>query len=346
MEVVAFILLAFFIAIIILVNALYRSAKKPRPRQVYTLPDLGMQEHNEEFGQELKAFIEHLDKSLDETYVERVKERVIREHKISLTEWDNRWFEWKRYLVITALMKNVPMYSREVDEVWHEMLMFTREYDDFSRRFLKTTLHHAPNDGDQPFNPHERAWFDTIYVCLFKPTKFSVQTWGAFLRHPLHRDVIQELKEESVTEIANRYFNAHTQENVPHVGKLVSFLIHYLKEKLAKIDEAVAKEGPSVSRFKRYRHSLVPHPDEALIMLTGVLFLSTYHEDEFAAQYQRLQLRSSTDGGSHTYSGCSYVSGCSSGNDGGSGGDHGGSSCSSSSCSSSSCGGGGCGGSS
>lgn len=341
-EGVAFILLAFFIAIIILVNALYRSAKKPRPSQSYILPDLGMQEHSEEFAQELKVLIDHLDNALDETYVARVKERVFREHKVGLTEWENRWFEWKRYLVMTALLKSVPMYSREVDEVWHEMLMFTREYEDFSRRFLRTTLHHSPNDGDQAPDAYERAWFDVIYVCLFKPTKYSSQTWGAFLRHPLRRELIWALKEDDVEVIASRYFNTRTQEQVPHVAKLVSCLIAYLKGQLAKIDEAVAKEGHTVTKFRRYRKSLVPQSNEALLMLTSVLFLSAYHDEDFATQLARLQSPSAK--ANHSTSGSDDF-GCASiddgGDSGGSGDSDSGSSssgCSSSSCSSSGCG--------
>lgn len=179
MELIAFFLVAIFIITVIIVNVLYRSAKKVNHKKSYVLEDLGIQPRHE-LKEDVKALAQHLESSFVESYVERVKERVIREHKIGLTEWENRFFEWKRYLVMTAILKKVPMYSDEVDEIWHEMLMFTREYEEFSNRYLGTVLHHEPNLSGQSLNTEERSFFDLIYLLLFRPTKYSHHTWGAF----------------------------------------------------------------------------------------------------------------------------------------------------------------------
>jgi hypothetical protein len=287
MEVIAFYLLVQFIVIAIIVSSLYRSAKRVKKSQLYTLPGLGIQDHDGTFREDMEILIRHLDDALAEEYVERVKERMIRKHRISLTEWENRWFEWKRFLVMTALLKRVPMYSREVDEVWHEMLMFTREYEEFSKKFLKTVLHHAPNAPAEKFDPHERAWFDTIYVLLFKPTPYSHATWGPLLRHPLSPALLEEFKKGSVSELAVKYFNEHTQLNLPGVARLVRFLIRYLQRELEQIEQHVYEKGTSVSQFLE-RWPLHSRGEWPLWMLRSVLFLSWYYVDEFFQQYTAL----------------------------------------------------------
>jgi hypothetical protein len=341
MEVIAFVLLVLFIVIVIIVNALYRAAKKSDRNRLYVLPDLGIQNHSKSFKQDMRALIDHLEESLSESYVERVKERVIREHKISLTEWENRWFEWKRYLVMTALLKSVPMFSREVDEVWHEMLMFTREYEDFSKKFLNTMLHHAPNAPNQPFNRHERAWFDAIYVLLFKPTKYSISTWGPFLKHPLSKTLLNDLQNLSLSELTAKYFNEHAVMQIPVASGLVHFIVNFLKSRLLEINKHVMQKGADVYKFGKNRAFHAADSDMALWMLNGVLFLSLVHPDHFEEQYEAM-FRKQSDGGSGGGSGCTAASGCSSCGSG----DSGGSSCSSSSCGGGGCGGGGCGGSS
>jgi hypothetical protein len=287
MEVIAFFLLVQFIVIAIIVSSLYRSAKRVKRKRLYTLPGLGIQDHDGTFREDMEMLIRHLDDALAEGYVERVKERMIREHHISLTEWENRWFEWKRFLVMTALLKRVPMYSPEVDEVWHEMLMFTREYEEFSKNFLKTVLHHSPNASAEKFDPHERAWFDIIYVLLFKPTPYSHATWGPLLRHPLSRALLEEFKKGSVSELAAKYFNEHTQLNLPGVARLVRFLIRYLQRELEQIEQHVYSKGTSVSLFREHR-PLQSRGDWPLWMLGSVLFLSCYYADKFYQQYTAL----------------------------------------------------------
>ncbi len=37
------------------------------------------------------------------------------------------------------------MLSEDVDEIWHDMILFTKEYQRFSEKFLGKMLHHIPN---------------------------------------------------------------------------------------------------------------------------------------------------------------------------------------------------------
>jgi len=85
-----------------------------------------------------------------------------------------------RYLVITELhaAELVPMFSRRVDEVWHQFVLFTEEYERFCRRFFGKFMHHEPNEattvaggaGDEPAaNEMTFPRFREVYEGLFGP---------------------------------------------------------------------------------------------------------------------------------------------------------------------------------
>jgi hypothetical protein len=225
MEGIAAVLLLIFIAVVIMVNVFYRMGKKREmPTLSDHLPNLGIQAHSTDFQMQMKLLIDHLHTSYPPHYVERIKERVIRQHHISLVEWEHRWFEWERYLVMTAILRSVPMYSSQVDAVWHEMLMFTREYRQFSQQYLKVMLHHIPNTSENnPFNPSERAWFDLIYVLLFQPSQYSQMSWGTFLQHPLAKSVLHDFERLSPELLKKKYFN----EGLPNMFQEQAKLFHF-----------------------------------------------------------------------------------------------------------------------
>ena len=45
---------------------------------------------------------------------------------------------------------NIPMPSVVVDEVWHEFILHTRDYEAFCEKYLGFFLHHIPNDDENP----------------------------------------------------------------------------------------------------------------------------------------------------------------------------------------------------
>lgn len=121
-----------------------------------------------------------LEQSLSYEYLNQVKVRFLSEHPtITEDEYDWRLFELKRYFLLNAILKNTPMFSADVDEIWHEMLMFTRQYETFSERYMGKMLHHTPNLNPEPA-PQDRAMFDWLFAQLFEITEYSWQAWGAF----------------------------------------------------------------------------------------------------------------------------------------------------------------------
>lgn len=299
MEIFAALLLFILIGMMIMANVFYRQAKKVNKEQSYVQPYLGIQHHGEDFQIAMKHLIKHLEDAYPENYREWIQERVMREHYISMVEWENRWFEWQRFLIMAALLKSVPMYSQEVDTVWHEMLMFTREYEQFSERFLKTRLHHAPNvgnpsttkvnDGERngPSPQEERAWFDLIYLLLFEPTPYSVTVLGPFLRHALSAEIIADFQTATHEELEEKYFHTHVIREFAFMEEIVQILITSIQEMLEKVINHVDIHGTNIKRF-RLNTTVQPKEEHPLRNhLMGTLFLAIYHREKFTEQNKK-----------------------------------------------------------
>ena len=84
--------------------------------------------------------------------------------------------EVKKYLVLGQLHPSheIPMFSRRVDEVWHQFVLFTHQYHEFSMRFFGDFVHHVPRESPNPpaGEPRPRRSleeFREIYEPLFGP---------------------------------------------------------------------------------------------------------------------------------------------------------------------------------
>ena len=256
----------------------------------------------------LKKLSENLEQSLHESYMKNVEERVKKEIKLKENEYNWRLLDLKRYFILAALLKESPMFSKKVDELWHQMLMFTREYDDFSKKYLGSILHHSPNVKESP-DPDLRGFFDWVYTELFFIRKENIHLYKGFFRHPVHPMVIDEFKNLPENELIDKYFNSGT-----NYMATVLTLISSMKETAGSVkdyEKGILQEKMKKSTTqKNYNAILVPF-----------LSVSYFHYDDFSRY-----MNSSSDTSSNCTS-CGSTSSCSS---------------SSSSCNSfSSCGGGG-----
>jgi hypothetical protein len=299
LELFAAFLLFILIGMMIMGMVFYRQAKKVNKDRSYVLPDLGMHVHNETYEVAMKHMLKHLTNSYPSNYPDWVQERVIREHYLHLIEYENRWFEWQRFLIMTALLKGVPMYSEEVDIIWHEMLMFTREYEEFSQRYLKTTLHHIPNVPRDPQQKNEsreekeeisqekRAWFDLIYVLLFEPTPYSVTVLRPFFLYPLSQTVISDFQTLSVTALEDKYFHAKRVKQFAFMQEIVQTLITKIQEMLEMLKKHVDVHGTDMKRFLLNPTAQAKTAPAWENQLLAWLFLSMYHRDNFAEQAKK-----------------------------------------------------------
>jgi hypothetical protein len=271
--------------------------------------------------------VQTLNKTLLSSYADNVKNRVLREHpKWADHEFDWAFFELKRYFIMNSLLKTVPMFSARVDDIWHEMLMFTRDYEKFSKDFFHETLHHTPNMDSTPI-PGERAFFDWVYLSLFESTPNSRAIWGSFLQNPIKREILDDFKKLSEDDLLRKYFR--NNEEWLEVKKK---LINKMKNEILQSDHI--KHGNK--SFHVPRSASETHIYQ--YALGAAVFYSIYEEDQFQDHMRDVMPDEYYKAGH--YGGGSSCSGftCSSSSDHGSGGDSGGGDSGGSSCSS--CGGG------
>ena len=89
--------------------------------------------------------------------------------------------EFKKYAALTTIAdKQLGMASEQVDAVWHQLILFTREYAGFCRDVLDGSfLHHAPDTSYTPTQKGSVAHFKTLYDQFFGPIPEDV--WGTDL---------------------------------------------------------------------------------------------------------------------------------------------------------------------
>lgn len=76
-----------------------------------------------------------------------VKDRVVD----SAAEGEALFAEVKKYLILSQVDSAVSwnMYSRRVDEVWHQFVLFTSQYVEFCNHYFGHYLHHNPSNAPE-----------------------------------------------------------------------------------------------------------------------------------------------------------------------------------------------------
>jgi hypothetical protein len=289
----------------------------------------------------LQALENRITEGLTPSFLEQLKQRIMQSNpNISSAEYEWKLLELKRYFAMNAILRQVPMFSEPIDDIWHEMLMFTREYSQFCDRITGAMIHHTPHVTKQSL-PDERAWFDWIYGHLFEFTPFSNQIWHDFYKFPLSKERIHQLETLNESEIAERWFNARAAELFPEIKTAIGLLIQQAK---AQINAAHEPQDDFNRRTGMQPMEIMSYAAGAMI-LYSMMDNGGYESSMQSILPEEAQRREDGSG-----TGCSSCGsgdnggsseGGNGGSDGGSGGsDGGGSGCSSSSCGSG-CGGGG-----
>lgn len=269
-----------------------------------------------------------LKDSFPASYKDALRQRMLTEHPgISEREYEWRLLELQRFFILCAVLDRVPMFSKAVDELWHEMLMYTQEYQRFSERFLGRMVHHTPNPTESVPIPGERAWFDLVYVELFGWTPQSALLWGPFFRSPLPRQELAPYQHRSDSLPNDGRFNAWTYEHSREARMTIDAVRNGLKQRIDTADKRPLNQ-----------HKVnFNHPE---ILLASAVFFSWNDPDAFTRHMSPDEAMIKKDG-SAAYTGTACSSGSNDRRDHDhdhSSGDDGSSCSSSSSCSS--CGGG------
>lgn len=85
-------------------------------------------------------------------------------------EFEAAFAEFKRYAALATTADGpLPMTSAVVDAVWHQFILFTREYEAFCRTQLGRFLHHRPHTSLTPPTADGPDAFVAAYTRAFGP---------------------------------------------------------------------------------------------------------------------------------------------------------------------------------
>jgi len=97
-----------------------------------------------------------------------VRERVLKEGELSETIVDVAIEEYRKFMVLLALgNRNLAMCSKEVDEIWHNHILFTRDYAQFCQSIFGSFVHHMPATSAQPVSQASVDRFYSAYETIF-----------------------------------------------------------------------------------------------------------------------------------------------------------------------------------
>lgn len=136
----------------------------------------------------------------NEAWKENIEETVNVRAKQVLPHLSNRqlrerWNELKKFLLLAGISKKLPMFSNEVDELWHLFLEEKTLYNQFCFDFIGEEIEHHPHDTPKKM-PAERAWFDILYISFFTISSHS-HLWQAFLKERVqHQQWMHKILEE------------------------------------------------------------------------------------------------------------------------------------------------------
>ncbi|MGZ9815581.1 hypothetical protein ACXM0N_06485 [Peribacillus simplex] len=157
-----------------------------------------------------EALIEKLNKALDFSYMEKVNAEFRLTHpRDSQIKVNQAWRELKRYLIMAAVFGKVEMFNSVIDELWHIMLKYRQEYDEFCQVFIGRTIQHHPH-SEPVFKPEERTLFDFYYVQLFTVDSHSIQKWGKFFKHDKGQTLLRDFETLELEQLKEKYMRNPT----------------------------------------------------------------------------------------------------------------------------------------
>lgn len=102
----------------------------------------------------------------------KVQARLHQENKIHPFFVPEATFEFKRYMglyIAGGLKHSVSMFSPEIDEVWHGLILHTRMYREFCGEVFGEFLDHNPFESGDPDPQGNWQDFESRYETLYGP---------------------------------------------------------------------------------------------------------------------------------------------------------------------------------
>lgn len=274
---------------------------KQKELSLLTIPQNVGIKQNMPYTTALKAFVEKMEESLSDSYKNQIKERVLKHTKWSEKEYELYWYGMKQFFLLSAIMKSVPMYSEKVDNIWHEMLMFTRDYEAFCVNYAGEMIHHAPTVSKVE-NPHQhRAQFDWLYSQVFDVNDVSKYIYGTFFLHTLEEDYIKELEKSTVSQLQTMFF----KENDDTIF-LTKALTTNLQKQLFQ-----AKVKKQINSGRNYVNSTKRNDNDDDFIINSLLVSGVFDNSD-TGSHAKSSTHDSSCSSSPSHTSCSSCKSCSS----------------------------------
>jgi len=97
-------------------------------------------------------------------------DKMVWDGKLSEDECAMAEREFKRFILMIGMdIKPIAMISPTLDEVWHQMVLFTRRYVRFCRETVGFFIHHTPETPENPIPVEAAIRLMVNYERLFGP---------------------------------------------------------------------------------------------------------------------------------------------------------------------------------
>ncbi len=98
--------------------------------------------------EEQKGLLQRLDR-FEAPYLE---EKLLSDGEFqNKSNYQEAFTEFKKYAALSQIVKgHLGMTSVKVDTLWHQFVLFTKQYADFCRDYLGSFLHHSPHVSTTP----------------------------------------------------------------------------------------------------------------------------------------------------------------------------------------------------
>ncbi len=158
----------------------------------------------------LRALERRVARAFSATFLEHVRGRVMAANP----GWTDDKYEWallelRRFFLMAAIRRDeTPMYSPIADAIWHEMLLFTREYETLCGAIADRTIAHVPHVAPRSRAEAQRARveFELLYGTLFRLYPANERLLGVFGRLRFGGAEVEALGAMDAHGIAARWF--------------------------------------------------------------------------------------------------------------------------------------------
>lgn len=219
-----FIAIAFILVLSFIISAVVRSTKTANLKNTYTQKLEAPPWADKSTKELFHKFNDAWTQNIEETVNIRAKQAF---SNLSNRQLRERWNELKKFLFLAGISRKLPMFSNEIDELWHLFLKEKSLYNQFCLDFIGEEIEHHPHDQPKKM-PAERAWFDIIYIGFFTISSHS-HLWGPFFKeHAQHQQWIQKIRTES-DELVDLFGK---QTATPESLQTLRNFLHFAKSQL------------------------------------------------------------------------------------------------------------------